>query len=268
MKRVMYLFILLLVGVVLVGCQKESSTSNKIVVGMECDYEPFNYTETAQTETNVPIENVPGGYADGYDVRMAKLVAQALGKELVVRAYQWEGLIPALKAGEIDMIIAGMSDTAERRESIDFTDPYYVSEEVILLSNTSSYANSTKLSDFSGARVIAQLGTIYADLVPQLTAIGAVHGTDLDSVPQIVNAILRGQADITIVELPVAKGIVAQNNALSYVRLNPGFEVEESDVAVSIGIRKNYELKAQINEALSKISTDQRTEIMDSVINR
>ena len=267
MRRIFIIVFVLLLSFMLFGCGNNNA-NNQIVVGMECDYEPFNYTETVKTDSNVPIANVKGAYADGYDVRIAKKVAEALGKELVIKAYQWEGLIPALKANEIDLIIAGMSDTLERRVSIDFTDPYYKSEEVILLKKDSSFASAKSINDFSGAKVIAQLGTIYADLVPQLTEKGAIAGVNLDSIPQIINAIKQGVADITIVELPVAEGIVAQDSALAYVSLNPGFVVDESDIAVNIGIRQNYELKNKINEALAGISLEERQRIMREVISR
>ena len=269
MKRILLVLALLLtVTFMLVGCNTTTNQggTQRLVVGMECDYSPFNYTETEKTAVNVPIENVPGGYADGYDVRIAKRIAEALGMELVIRAYEWSGLIPALRANEIDLIIAGMSDTEERREQIDFTNPYYRSEEVVLMSTNSSFKNATSINDFSGAKVIGQTGTIYADLVPQLVEKGAVAGTNLDTVPQILNAIKTNVVDVTIVELPVANGIVAQNPEFTFVRLNPGFEVSESDVAVSIGIRKNYELKARINEVLNSITEEQRVSIMNEVI--
>ena len=112
MKRILAVLILVLtVSFMLVGCNKTTNETQRLVVGMECDYSPFNYTETEKTDNNVPIENVPGGFADGYDVRIAKKIAEALGMELVIRAYEWTGLIPALNANEIDLIIAGMSDT-------------------------------------------------------------------------------------------------------------------------------------------------------------
>ena len=266
MKKILFIFFALISILTLGSCG--GNKTERLVVGMECDYEPFNYTEMKKTDTNVAIENVPGAYADGYDVRMAKRIADALGKELVIRAYQWEGLIPALNSKEIDLIIAGMSETEERKQTIDFTDPYYVSEEVILMKKASRFNTAKSINDFNGAKVIGQLGTIYADLVPQLVAKGAVAGVNLDTIPQIVNAMKQGVIDITIVELPVAKGIVASDTDLTYVTLNPGFEVDASDVAVSIGIRKNYELKDQINQALKNISLDDRVAIMDGVINR
>lgn len=243
-----------------------NTRSNKIVVGMECAYEPFNYTETAKTDKNVPIVNVPNSYVDGYDVQIARRIATGLNKELEIRMYSWDGLIQALRANEIDLIIAGMSNTEERRQTIDFTDPYYRSEEVVLLRKDSAFINAKTLDDFSGAKAIGQHGTIYADLVAQMAQHGAIKQTELDSVPQIVNALLAKTSDVTVVELPVALGICASNPNLTYLRLNSLFDVSEEDVCVSIGIRKNYEFKENINTILKSISTEERNKIMNEAV--
>ena len=107
-------------------------SAGKIVVGMECAYAPYNWTVSTASETTHPIANSPGSYADGYDVAIAKLIAAGLGVSLEIKAIEWEGLIPALEAGEIDMIIAGMSPTAEREEEVDFTECYYNSNLVVI----------------------------------------------------------------------------------------------------------------------------------------
>jgi putative lysine transport system permease protein len=106
--------------------------NGKIVVGMECAYAPYNWTVSAATEHTVPIANNPGAYADGYDVQIAKLIASNLGVELEIVAIEWGGLIAALESGQIDLIIAGMSPTAEREEEVDFTNCYYNSNLVII----------------------------------------------------------------------------------------------------------------------------------------
>lgn len=103
------------------------------MVGLECNYAPFNWTENSPSPYNYPINNAPGKYADGYDVQIAKAVAASLGKVLVIEKLEWEALIPSLQAGKIDAIIAGMSPTEDRRESVNFTDAYYRSVHVVLM---------------------------------------------------------------------------------------------------------------------------------------
>ena len=114
-------------------------TPTVIRVGMECAYAPNNWQEDTQSEYNVPIENLPGFYADGNDVQIARHIADELGAELVIVKLAWSGLIEALNAGQIDMIIAGMADTAERRASINFSDPYKLTEYGLMVSGDSPY---------------------------------------------------------------------------------------------------------------------------------
>ena len=99
----------------------------------ECAYAPNNWQESEATDSNVPVENVAGAYAEGYDVQIARILADQLGKELVIVKLSWDGLIDALNQGQIDAIIAGMSPTAEREEQVDFTDCYYNSNLVIII---------------------------------------------------------------------------------------------------------------------------------------
>lgn len=266
MKRTFMAILMLSLALFLVGCNKRNNNGvtkeGVLVVGMECDYQPFNWTETEKTDSNVEISNIKGAYANGYDVMIAKRIAEALNLKLEIKALSWEGLIPALNAGQIDLIIAGMSPTAERKKTIAFSSSYYTSTHVLLMRNDSNYRNATTLSGFSGARVIGQSGTIYADLVPQVVEKGGVAGTNLDTVPQIVNAILRGTVDITILEEPVAIGIVSNYPELTYVTPTDGFNVSEEDVVVSIGVRQNFSLLNDINNALNNISAQTRKELM------
>ena len=162
------------------------------------------------------------------------------------------------------MIIAGMSPTEERKKSISFTEGYYTSTYVMIIKNGSTYSSATQLSDFKDAKVAGQTGTIYADLVPQAVAAGAIAGTDMNTVPQLVNQIKQGILDATIVEKPVAQGICAADDSLDFVEFSEGngFTVAKEDVMVSIGVRKECNFIDKINEALSKITEEQRNEMM------
>ena len=254
----------------LASCGQENqglTTEGVLVVGMECAYAPFNWTETSQTESNVAISNLSGAYAEGYDVQVAKILAEELGLQLQIKALEWGALINNLNTGGIDAIIAGMSPTAERLEAIDFTSAYYESTHVLLVQKSSSYASATTLDGFAGATVIGQIGTIYADLVPQTVEHGAIAGNDLSTVPLILQAILNGTADATILEEPVAMGICSQYDNLTYVKLTDGFEVAEEDKIVSIGVRKGFDLLDEMNSVLeSKVTKTVRDELMTAAI--
>lgn len=265
MKKVLCI-LCLLVCLTLISCGKTNlegtAKEGVLVVGMECAYAPFNWTESTKTETNVAISNVPGGYVEGYDVQIAKKIAEGMGLTLEIKAYEWDGLIPALKSGQIDLIIAGMSPTDKRKESISFTDGYYRSTHVVLVSNEGNFANATCLDDFSNAKVAGQMNTIYADLVLQMVEHGAIAKTNLSSVPELVVQINNGILDATIVEKPVALGLCEAYPNLKYIELTDGFSVNEEDVLVSIGVRKECNFINQINEILASISTTEREEIM------
>ena len=87
---------------------------------MECAYAPNNWQEDQASDTNLPIENVSGFYAEGYDVQMAKQIGSALDAEIVIVKLSWDGLIDSLKSGQIDMVIAGMADTCLLYTSSEF----------------------------------------------------------------------------------------------------------------------------------------------------
>lgn len=112
------------------------TTNGTIKFGMECAYEPFNWTEMgAESVGAVAIsgEGKDGLYANGYDVQIAQYVANKLGMALEIYSLEWDSLLPALESGTIDAIAAGMSPTAEREEQIDFTNTYYESNLVVII---------------------------------------------------------------------------------------------------------------------------------------
>ena len=119
-----------------VHCDAPATTTGTLKIGMECAYEPYNWTDTEGTSLGaVPIssEGQSGLYANGYDVQIAQYVANHLGLKLEIYAMEWDSLIPAVNSGAIDAIVAGMSPTAERSEQLDFTDTYYESNLVVII---------------------------------------------------------------------------------------------------------------------------------------
>ena len=272
MKKLLLTLCLAFCALSLAGCNKVEFDESKgtLVVGLECNYTPFNWLETEATDTNWPVDNVPGSYAEGYDVQMAKLIAQDLGYTLVLKRIAWEGLIEGLDAGTIDLIIAGMSPTEERKLSINFSDSYYNTTHVVLTKASSKYANAKTFADLAGAKVLGQKGTTYDTLAGQIAAKSSncTNLTPLSSVPEIVNAIDSGVADLTVLEKPVAQGLVAKDSSLVYFALSEAFDLDPADTMVSIGIRKVDEnLLAKVNAALAKISQATRDELMLNAIN-
>lgn len=270
MKKILAVLLTLTLLTQLFGCRKVSFDESKgeLVIGLECEYAPFNWTETENTSSNVEIYGQRGLYAEGYDIEMAKLIAQELGLRLVVKKIAWDGLIPALESGEIDAIIAGMSPTAKRKESINFSNPYYETQHVVVVKKDGPYANATRFTDFSNANIVGQRGTSYETLAEQLAQkAGTTANPPLATVPLIISGILVGDNDVTVIEKPVALGVCASNPGLKYIELLDQFEVDEEERVVSIGLRKvDTNLLNLINDALAKISAETRESLMVSAI--
>ena len=238
----------------------------KLVVGMECAYAPYNWAQPSANEFTVPLSD--GSYADGYDVRIAKAIADDLGVELVITPTVWDGLIPSLQSGAIDMIIAGMSPTEERKESIDFSDTYFDSNLVMVVKKDGAYANATKIADFSGAKITGQLNTFHYDVIDQIE--GVTKTTALEDFAALMTALKSGAIDGYVCEKPGAVSAVASNEDFAFVEFaeGNGFACDPAESSISVGIRKDSSLTAEINRILSSINTHQREAWMDEAISR
>ncbi|MBQ6123045.1 MAG: transporter substrate-binding domain-containing protein [Clostridia bacterium] len=231
-------------------------------VGMECDYPPFNWTQVDENENTVPIEGGMG-YAGGYDVEIAKQVAEGLGKELVIVKVEWDGLIQKLNAGQIDAVIAGMSPTAERKITVDFTDAYYNSDLVVVVRADGDYANAQTLADFANAKITAQLNTFHYTVLDQLEGINKMPA--METFPAMITALTSGAIDGYISERPGAVSACAANANLAFV--TPGFVASEEDTSIAVALKQGQpELIEQINGILSGIDTDARNELMDNAV--
>lgn len=271
MKNKLSLFIVLLVSSILLlagcgssnGSDSGSSEDNTFKVGLEAGYAPFNWTQNDDSNGGVKIDG-SAEYAGGYDVEIAKKVAEGLGKELVIVKTEWDGLVPALTSGKIDAIIAGMSPTAERKETIDFTDNYYKSNLVMVVKKGSKYEGATSIQDFKGAKITAQLNTFHYNVIDQIE--GVNKKTAMDNFPAMRVALESGIIDGYVSERPEGVSASAANENYVMVEFEDGFETSEDDTAIAVGLKKDSDLTEKINEILAGISEEERTSIMDSAI--
>lgn len=271
MKKIIALVLtaLMMLGFASCGSDSKKSTSSgekKVLkVGLECAYAPFNWTQLDNSNGAVPISGT-SQFAGGYDVEIAKKIAAGLNMELEIVKTTWEGLIPAVQTGVIDLIIAGMSPTDERKESIDFSEKYYTSDLVIVVKANGKYANAAALADFSGAKIVAQKGTFHAEVVKQIT--GVVEQTPLADFGTMITALQSGTVDGYVSERPGALSAVAANSEFKMISFegDKGFTASEQDTSIAIGMKKNSELREKINEILSGISEEQRAQIMNNAI--
>lgn len=266
MRKIFSLLVIVLVAITLVACGGNDNDSQVLVVGLEADYPPFNWSETESNDYNYPISGQPNLYAAGYDVEMAKLIAEELGMELEIRMIGWESLIASVQNDQIDLIIAGMTPTASRREQIDFTDAYYTVENVVVALADGPLRDMNNLDDLEGFKGIGQATTLYDTLVEFVEENhGAERITPLDTVPQVANAVINGVADFTIVELPVALGLINVYDELTivYEPETNVFNLTDDDLILAIGVNKGRnDFLGLVNAALATITEEQRTTIM------
>ncbi|WP_067103483.1 ABC transporter substrate-binding protein/permease [Streptococcus sp. DD13] len=243
---------------------RPSSDGNRYLrIGMEAAYAPFNWTQNDDSNGAVKIEGT-NQYANGYDVQIAKKIAQSMGKEPLVVKTSWNGLIPALTSKKIDLIIAGMSPTEERKKEIAFSSSYYTSKPVILVKKDGKFANARSLNDFSGAKVTSQQGVYLYNLISQLP--GAQKETAMGDFGQMRQALESGVIDAYISERPEALTAEAANSAFKMIQPEPDFSVGSEDASIAIGMRKDDERISQVNQAIASITAEQQTNLMDKMI--
>lgn len=282
-NKIIALVVALFSSVIISSCgTNEGLPSNQVseekedlIVGLECDYAPFNWTETSANETTLPIDGKANQYADGYDIQIAKLIGDYENMNVVIRKMEWDSLIPSLQSGEINAVIAGMTDTEERRQSIDFTNEYYRSELALVVKKENAPGEVLDQNAFkafiSGKSVVSQTSTVTDDLIDIFVAdYGAIHNKSVDTFATAALDVQNGVSFAMTGELPVATSIVASNPGLSVVRINQDILGDRgAELGVSIGIAKgNSVLKEKINHALSQISKETRDALMNEAISR
>lgn len=268
MKRKVLLLIAVSMALVmsLTACGSSSTGGGQegiLRVGLEADYPPFNWTQIDESNNAVPIDG-NAEFAGGYDVEIAKRLAEGLGRELVIVKTEWDGLVPALTSDKIDVIIAGMSPTDERKETIDFSDNYYKSDLVMVVRKGGAYEDAKSIHDFSGAKITAQLNTFHYTVIDQIN--GVNKETAMDSFTVMRVALESGMIDGYISERPEGVSATAANNNFAMVEFEDGFATSDDDTAIAVGVKKGSELREKINEILAGISEEERTNIMDQAI--
>ena len=245
-------------------CTAAFAAADTLRVGMECNYAPYNWTQSAPSDEAVAI--AAGGYADGYDVRIAKRIANELGMELEIVKTEWDGLVPSLMSGKIDCIIAGMSPTEERKVTIDFTEPYYESELCVVVRKDSQFAGAADLAGFTGAKITGQLNTFHYTVIDQIPKVKKMPA--METFPAMIVALSAGAIDGYISERPGAVSAMTSNPDITYVAFEQGkgFEASPADVAIAVGVVKGSDLTEKINDVLAGITAQERSDLMDAAV--
>ena len=250
------------------GCGAAEENENVLRVAMECAYAPYNWSQADDSNGAVPIAGT-NNYAYGYDVMMAKLIAESLGKELEIVKLDWDGLVPAVMSGDVDMVIAGQSITAERLEKVDFSDPYYYASIVTLTKADSKYASAASVADLAGATCTSQLGTIWYDIcLPQIPEANIL--TAQESAPAMLVALNSGAVDLVVTDMPTAMAAVEVYKdmvLLDFTGTAGEFEVSDEEINLGISIQKgNTELLEAVNAVLATLTVEDYEAMMAEAI--
>ena len=245
-----------------------------LTVGMECAYAPYNWTQMDDSNGAVPISNVPGAYANGYDVMIAKAICEANGWELEIVSSAWDSLCPAVQSGTMDANIAGQSMTADRMAEVDMAGPYYYATIVCVTTKDSPYASATSIADLAGGKCTSQSGTIWYD-----SCLSQIENAELlapaETAPNMIMQLQTGTVDFICTDMPTAMGAVAMDDNLVILDFSGTegdfqFATEQEraeNVNIGISVRKgNTQLQDAINAVLSKMSVEDFNKLMDEAI--
>ena len=243
-------------------------------VGMECAYAPYNWTQMDDSNGAVPISNVPGAYANGYDVMIAQRICDAYGWDLEIVSSAWDSLTPAVQSGTMDANIAGQSMTADRMAEVDMAGPYYYATIVCVTTKDSKYADATSIADLAGGTCTAQAGTIwYESCLPQIENANLL--APAETAPAMIMQLQTGTVDFICTDMPTAMGAVAKDDNLVILNFSGTdgdfqFATEEEraeNVNIGISVQKgNTALKDAINTVLSAMTEDDFNALMDQAI--
>ena len=267
------------------GCSSSSSSSsssdsdsssdasgvlndNVLTVAMECGYAPYNWTQPDDSNGAVQIKDSPD-YAYGYDVMMAKHIAEELGMDLEIVKLDWDSLVPAVQSGTVDCVIAGQSITSDRLEMVDFTEPYYYASIITLVKADGPYANAASVADLAGATCTSQQNTVWYDTcLPQIPDANILPAQE--SAPAMLVALDADKCDIVVTDQPT--GLAAcvaypDFKLLDFSGTDGAFQVSDEEINIGISIQKgNTELKDKINSVLAEMTPEDYTNMMNDAI--
>ncbi|MET3211959.1 UNVERIFIED_CONTAM: His/Glu/Gln/Arg/opine family amino acid ABC transporter permease subunit [Paenibacillus sp. PvR008] len=231
--------ILLLAGLpMLTAYGTEAKTQQKLVLGMSADFPPYEFHKVINGKDTIV----------GFDVDIAKEIAKDLGAELVIEDMSFDSLLPALQSGRVDLVLSGMTPTDERKKSIDFSDVYYHSKQVIMVRPEDKDKYST-MAALKGEKIGAQKGSIQEGIAQKVPNASV---TSLDKISDLVLQLRTQRVNAVVIEDTVAKGYTL-DGTVTLAKAVP----EEGGAETAVGIRKgNTELLASVNKTLARLKAD------------
>ncbi|WP_227672184.1 ABC transporter substrate-binding protein [Psychrobacter urativorans] len=206
-------------------------------IGTEGAYAPFNYTNA-------------DGTLGGFDVDIANALCVDMQVTCEIMAQDWDGIIPGLKAGKYDAIVAAMSVTAERAQQVSFTDPYFSNTLVFLAKQDSSFDPSNE-SDINAHSIAAQRATISSQWFEK-----SYPKADMKLYDTLSNAFLdlgSGRVDAMVSDKLPALQWLGSPSGSDYTLKGDEIDINDN---FAIAVRPDDELQAKINKSLANIKAN------------
>jgi polar amino acid transport system substrate-binding protein len=236
-KKVLWSFVLVLS--MLVGNVTPGATAGKeesLVNGIDANFPPFAYVDKS-------------GKPDGFDVAVVDWIAKEMGFKVKHQPMDWDGIIPSLKAKKIDMIASGMSITEARKKEVNFTTPYWIINNVLVVKNDSPLTAETTLSE--GKKIGVQRGTSEAKWMEENLVKEQGKKLELvyyDSAPLAVEDLINGRIDAAAMNEPPAEDAAKKKP----VKILGGFGMPSEEFGYAVR-KEDAELLNKLNEGLKKI---------------
>lgn len=219
---------------------EQIKAKSKLVVGTEAQYAPYEF------------KDLDANFA-GCDMWLAQQIADHLGVELEVVDMSFDGIIPAVKSGQVDLGIAAFTKTPERAEEIDFSDLYEKSAQLLIVKAGNADLYSTKES-LAGQKVGAQKGTIQSQLIQ--TALPDSELFELEKYPALALEVQNGNIAGLVVDQAVGESLIATSNGGLEVS-NFAFTSEEASFGKAVVAAKGSEdLLAEVNTVINQVVND------------
>lgn len=245
MKKLALIVALIMVVISVAGCSQGASESmsqvekikesGQLILGTAADYPPYEFHKMVDGEDKIL----------GFDIMIAEKIAEELGVELVIKDMAFDGLIAALQGGKVDLVIAGMSNTPERAEVVDFSQQYYYEKQTLLIKEEMMDVY-TDMESLAGNKIGVQTSSIQEALAQE-----KLTESPLTSLPDIAALVLElktGKVEGVVLVKPVAQGYIAQNPELAISEVDFG----QSDGA-SVALQKDSDLVDPVNQVLQAI---------------
>ncbi|TYR73417.1 transporter substrate-binding domain-containing protein [Rossellomorea vietnamensis] len=248
MKRIKFLSILMALTLVLGACGTNNSANNGGDEGGSGDDGGTTYTVGTDT-TYPPFEFEEGGEYKGIDIDLINAIAEEEGFEIELKPMDFGGIIPAILADQLDVAIAGMSITDERKEKVDFSDPYFDAGLTLVVSEDNT--DITSEDDLEGKVVAVKNGTTgaeHAEAIKEEAGIKEVR--QFNDSPSMFQEVANGNADVLIEDYPVIAYAI-KTSGLDLKTVGERLNGDQYGIAVKKG--ENAELLEKINSGLQKI---------------